>query len=216
MINLNRALAHLQKDTKFRAHIKRLPRPTFDRRGADNKKTEPFRALAESIVYQQLSGKAAATIFKRVTVLFSDSVLTPKKLLLLKDSQLRAAGLSMQKLSYLQDLARKFEDGTINPKKFATQSDEEIREHLIAVKGIGRWTADMFLMFYLHRPDVFPTGDLGIQKGFQKLHNMKRLPKVLHMERLAKPWSPWRSVAARYLWLIQDTPVPSKGKSKKK
>ena len=215
MIDFNRALTHLQKDTKFRRHIKRLPRPTFTRRGADNKATEPFRALAESIVYQQLSGKAAATIFKRVTALFSNNVLTPKKMLQLNDSALRKAGLSMQKLSYLQDLARKFEDGTINPAKFAKQSDEEIRQHLIAVKGIGPWTADMFLMFYLHRPDIFPVGDLGIQKGFQKLFGMSRLPKARHMERLSLLWSPWRSVAARYLWLIQDEPAPNKKPKKK-
>ena len=102
------------------------------------------------------------------------------------------------------DLFSKFEDKTINEKGLEVWSDDEIREHLIAVKGIGKWTAEMFLMFYLHRADVLPTGDLGIQKGFKRLFNMRDLPSPEKMEKLAKNWSPYRTVASRYLWMIAD------------
>ena len=122
----------------------------------------------------------------------------------LTDEAIRATGISSQKLSYLKDLAKKFVDKTINEKGLETWSDDEIREHLIAVKGIGRWTADMFLIFYLHRSDVLPTGDLGIQNGFMKLFKMRTRPSVEKMEKLARDWSPYRTVASRYLWNIQD------------
>lgn len=118
--------------------------------------------------------------------------------------KLRKAGLSGQKATYIKDLSKKFLDGTINPKLFREMTDEAIREHVIAVKGIGRWTADMFLMFTLHRPDVLPTGDLGIQKGMQKLFGMKSLPAPSTMERLAEPWRPYRTIACHYIWRLAD------------
>ena len=166
---------------------------------------DPFYALCESIIFQQISGKAGDAILGKFLLLFRAKHPTPKTLLALPEDKLRAAGISPQKLSYLRDLAQKFEDNTINHKGLEEWNDDEVREHLIAVKGIGKWTADMFLMMYLQRPDVLPTGDLGIQKGFQKLFNLRSLPSPEKMEKLAKPWQPYRTVACRYLWDMQDT-----------
>lgn len=167
---------------------------------------EPFQALCESIIYQQLSGKAAATILKRFVALFPGKKFpTPQDVLKIKTEKLRAAGLSGQKASYLKDLAAKFKDGTIDPKLFNKMSDEEIIEHVAAVKGIGEWTAQMFLMFTLHRPDVLPTGDLGIQKGFKMLFNLRALPSPAQMEKLARPWVGHRTLACMYLWRLVDS-----------
>lgn len=197
-VDIQKALRHLKKDDKMRLIIAKNPKPTFTRgRGA-------YVALVRSIIYQQLSGKAARTILKRFLALYGAHP-TPQAVLSTSQSVLRGAGLSKQKIEYLYDLSRKFEDGTIQPRKFRSMSDEEIREHLIAVKGVGRWTADMFLMFFLNRPDVLPTGDLGIQKGFQKLFKLKKLPNAKSMERLAKPWEPYRTVASWYLWRVADS-----------
>lgn len=199
MKSLEEALRHLKKDEQFKVVIKNYPAPVF------KKTRNVYGALIRSIVYQQLSGKAAGTILKRFLDLFEGpSYPKPEELLKVNTATLREVGLSGQKVSYIQDLSTKFLDGTIQPKKFKGMSDEEIREHLIAIKGIGRWSADMFLMSSLHRPDVLPTGDLGIQKGFKKLFALKTLPSVTQMERLAKPWQPYRTVASMYLWRIAD------------
>ena len=128
-----------------------------------------FVSLARSIIYQQISGKAAASIEKKFLALFKGKKFPkPEDVLKLSDTQFQGSGISPQKRTYLRDLANKFLDKTISPKKFPKMSDEEIREHLIAVKGIGRWTADMFLIFALTRQTVLPVGDLAIRKGFQK------------------------------------------------
>ena len=203
-IDLAKAMRHLRKDARLAPHLKRLPKPIFERKTSHGKAADPFYALTESIVYQQLSGKAAGTIYGRFLTLFPKKKPTPKALLKLTDEAIRATGISSQKLSYLRDLAQKFEDKTINEKGLETWSDEVVRAHLVAVKGIGRWTADMFLIFYLNRSDVLPTGDLGIQKGFMKLFNMKKMPTPERMEKLARAWSPHRTVVSRYLWMIQD------------
>jgi len=203
-IDLKKAARHLQKDERLAPFIKKFPHPVFERKTSNGKAADPFYALTESIVYQQLSGKAASTIYGRFLTLFRAKRPTPKALLALPDTDIRNTGISTQKLSYLKDLALKFEDKTINEKGLEVWSDDEIREHLIAVKGIGKWTAEMFLMFYLHRADVLPTGDLGIQKGFKRLFNMRDLPSPEKMEKLAKNWSPYRTVASRYLWMIAD------------
>ncbi len=196
---LTSALKHLRKDVNLSSAIKRNPKPDF--KPARN----VYEALVRSIVYQQLSGKAAATILRRFLELFPGTGY-PKPEVVLKTNivKMRGAGLSGQKTEYIKDLSSKFLDGTIEPKKFKKMSDEEIREHLIAVKGIGRWSADMFLMFALNRPDVLPTGDLGIRKGFQKLYKLKSLPDVKKMEYLAESWRPYRTVASWYLWRIAD------------
>jgi len=164
-----------------------------------------FQSLAEAIVYQQLSGKAADTILKRFIALFPKTKFpTPEQVLKIKVEKLRGAGLSGQKTSYLKDLALKFKDGTINPKLFAKMSDAEITEHVVAVKGIGEWTAQMFLMFTLHRPDILPTGDLAIQKSMQRLFKLRAKPSPKQMEKLARVWAGHRTLACMYLWRLMD------------
>ena len=164
-----------------------------------------FQSLCESIIFQQLSGKAAGTILARFVALFPKKKFpSPEDVLKIETEKMRSAGLSGQKASYLKDLAAKFKDGTIDPKLFPKMSDAEIIEHVVAVKGIGEWTAQMFLMFTLARPDVLPTGDLGIQKGFQKLFALRNRPSPKQMEKLAANWQGHRTVACMYLWRLQD------------
>ncbi len=195
---LSAGLKHLKGDEKLCAVILRHPDPEIGREGT------VFEALCRAIVYQQLSGKAAATIYGRFALLFPKKVPTPKLLLKRERESLRAAGLSNQKTDYLYDLSRKFDEGFITPEKFPDMTDEEIREHLVAVKGIGVWTADMFLMFTLGRPNVLPTLDLGIKKGFQKLYGLKSLPDDKKMQKLAKSWHPYCTIASWYLWRLAD------------
>lgn len=162
-----------------------------------------FHSLAESILYQQLNGKAAATIFKRFTDAAGDP-LTPEGILALSDAQMRAVGLSKQKTSYLRDLAEKTKAGLLEFDKLPTLSDPEVIEHLVQVKGIGVWTAHMFLMFTLRRPDVLPTGDYGVQMAMKKHYRKRKLPKAKDMEKIAKCWAPYRSIACWYLWRSLD------------
>ena len=162
-----------------------------------------FASLAEAIVYQQLHGKAAATIFKRLTDL-AGLPLTPGGVLKLSEEQMRAVGLSKQKLTYLRDLAAKTQAGELDFLKLPDLPDEEVIKHLTQVKGIGVWTAHMFLMFSLRRTDVLPTGDLGIQMAVKKHYRKRKLPKPKDMEKIAKCWSPYRSVACWYLWRSLD------------
>ena len=196
---ITKAIAHLKRDKSLKKIIEKSPCPKFTSGG------DPFEALVRSIIFQQLSGKAAGTILGRFRALFRMKTPTPKAVLKLESTKFKSVGISGQKAAYLKDLAEKFLDGTIDPSHFHEMTDEAIRQHLIAVKGIGRWTADMFLMFTLHRPDVLPTGDLGIQKGFQKIFKLKKLPDVKKMERLALSWSPFRTIACWYLWRAVDT-----------
>jgi DNA-3-methyladenine glycosylase II len=167
-----------------------------------------FHSLAQAIVYQQLHGKAAATIFKRLTDLAGDP-LQPKRILALREAQLRAAGLSRQKLGYLRDLAAKTHSGELNFAGLPALSDAEVIEQLTQVKGIGVWTAHMFLMFALRRPDVLPTGDLGIQMAIRKHYRKRKLPKPKQMEQIARTWAPYRSVACWYLWRSLDIKTPN-------
>ena len=198
---MEESIKHLSRDKHLGAFIKRHG-PIEHRR---EHSTDAFQSLAEAIVYQQLSGKAAATILKRFVALFPKKKFpSPEDVLKIKVEKLRGAGLSGQKAAYLKDLAAKFKDGTINPKLFPTMSDAEIVEHVVAVKGIGEWTAQMFLMFTLARPDVLPTGDLGVQKGFQKLFGLKKKPSPKQMQKLAESWAGHRTVACMYLWRLLD------------
>jgi DNA-3-methyladenine glycosylase II len=162
-----------------------------------------FHSLAESILYQQLNGKAAATIFDRFVALAGDP-LTPEGILKLSDAQLRGVGLSKQKSSYLRDLATKTASGLLDFTKLAEMPDAEVIEHLTQVKGIGVWTAHMFLMFTLRRPDVLPTGDYGIQAAMKKHYRKRKLPKPKEMEKIARAWAPYRSIACWYLWRSLD------------
>jgi DNA-3-methyladenine glycosylase II len=193
---LSSALTHLSLDPKLTGLIAKYPKQKFE------KDRDPFEALCRAIVGQQLSVKAAATIYARFRALYTE--LNPKAVANTKLETFRSVGLSQQKASYVVDLAHKFIDGTIDPTRFKKMTDDEIRAHVVAVKGIGRWTADMFLMFTLHRPDILPTGDLGIQKGMQKLFKLKTLPTPEKMEKLAEPWRPYRTVACRYVWNSLD------------
>jgi DNA-3-methyladenine glycosylase II len=162
-----------------------------------------FHSLAEAIVYQQLNGKAAVTIFKRFAALAGEP-LTPEGILKLSDAQLREVGLSKQKSAYLKDLSAKTRDGLLDFERLVELSDDEVIQHLTQVKGIGVWTAHMFLMFSLRRPNVLPTGDYGVQVAIKKHYKKRKLPKPLIMEKIAKPWAPYRSVACWYLWRSLD------------
>jgi DNA-3-methyladenine glycosylase II len=162
-----------------------------------------FHALAESILYQQLNGKAAATIFDRFTALAGDP-LTPQGILKLTDEQMRGVGLSRQKTAYLRDLSEKTKAGLLEFERMPEMSEDEVIQHLTHVKGIGVWTAHMFLMFTLQRPDILPTGDYGVQAAIKKLYKKRKWPKPAVMQKIAKPWSPYRSIACWYLWRSLD------------
>jgi len=162
-----------------------------------------FHSLAEAIVYQQLNGKAAVTIFKRFAALAGEP-LTPEGILQLTDEQLRKVGLSKQKSAYVKDLAAKTAAGLLDFSQLPEMPDEEVIKHLTQVKGIGVWTAQMFLMFTLRRPDVLPTGDYGVQAAIKKHYKKRQMPKPHIMEKIARPWIPYRSIACWYLWRSLD------------
>ncbi|MGO9129722.1 MAG: DNA-3-methyladenine glycosylase family protein [Terriglobales bacterium] len=162
-----------------------------------------FHALAEAILYQQLNGKAAETIFNRFSALAGDP-LTPQGILKLTDAEMRGVGLSRQKTAYLRDLADKTRAGLLEFERLPELTDQEVIAHLTQVKGIGVWTAHMFLMFSLRRPDILPTGDYGIQAAIKKHYKKRKWPKPAVIEKIAKPWAPYRSIACWYLWRSLD------------
>ena len=170
---------------------------------------EPLVMLCRSIVYQQLSGKAAGTIMMRFLGLYNPEALTPEALLRTTDDTLRGIGLSRQKITYLKDLATQIQDGALQLAMLPMHSDAEVMHQLMGVKGIGRWTAEMFLIFALGRLDVFPVGDLGIRKAMQRAYGYKRLPAPVTMHRHARKWIPYRTIATWYLWRSLDVAVPS-------
>ena len=170
------------------------------------KLVRPFDALAESIAYQQLSGKAAATIFGRVRALYPRRKwFSPELVLATPDERLRAAGLSRSKTAALKDLAAKTLDGTV-PTRAALErmSDEEIIVRLTSVRGIGRWTVEMLLLFDLGRLDVWPVDDYGVRKGYAKTFGKKELPKPKELFAIGEKWRPYRSVVAWYFWRALD------------
>lgn len=158
-----------------------------------------FASLVEAIISQQLAGAAADAILHRFKKLYP-AFPKPAQILQTKNSELRSVGLSKMKIEYLKDLARKIEDGEIMIKALSKMSDEEVIERLTRVKGIGRWTAEMFLIFSLGRQDVFPVGDLGLRKGVQKAFSLQEMPKPKEVEKIGMRWKPYRSVATWYLW----------------
>ena len=195
---MRKAVAHLKKaDPVLCAIIERL--------GPCRMEFGPpeFHSLAEAIVYQQLNGKAAVTIFKRFAALAGEP-LTPEGILKLSDAQMRSVGLSKQKSAYLKDLAAKTKEGLLDFSKLPEMPDEDVIKHLTQVKGIGVWTAQMFLMFTLKRANVLPTGDYGVQAAIKKHYRKRKLPKPHVMEKIAKCWEPYRSVACWYLWRSLD------------
>lgn len=165
---------------------------------------EFFESLVESIVSQQLSVKASDTIYGRVLALGGGKLLPPVELLAVPEETLRKAGLSGQKARYIQDLCTKVVDGRVVLTDLEKLGDEEVIERLRLVKGIGRWTAEMFLMFRLGRPDILPVADLGIQQGMRKLYKMRDVPTPEKMEKVAKKWRPYRSIACWYLWRVHE------------
>ena len=192
-----RALA--RKDPVMAALIRSRPKVFLARRG------EPFVTLARAIVGQQISVKAAQSVWDRVVT--CAGAVTPEGVLLKKPSELRACGLSDRKTEYIVDLARRFADGLVHPYRWPEMSDEDVIADLVQVRGIGRWTAEMFLIFSLLRPDVFPLDDLGLQKGIRGAYFRNRRIALKTMAKLGETWRPWRSVATWYLWRSLD-PLP--------
>jgi len=195
---MRKAVLHLKKsDPVLRAIIERVGPCRMEFGPAE------FASLAEAIVYQQLNGKAAVTIFKRFAALAGEPI-TPDGILKLTDDQLRSVGLSKQKSAYLKDLAAKTASGLLDFSRLPQLPDEEVIEHLTQVKGIGVWTAHMFLIFSLQRPNVLPTGDYGVQMALKKHYKKRKLPKPKDMEKIASAWEPYRSIACWYMWRSLD------------
>jgi DNA-3-methyladenine glycosylase II len=170
-------------------------------RMADRQRKDHLSALVGSIVSQQLSTKAAATIFGRFVALFPEQHIPSAEAIdALDDARLRGVGLSGQKVSYLRDLCARICDGRLQLDELETLPDEAVIERLTAVKGFGRWTAEMFLMFRLHRPDVLPAGDLGIVNAIQRLYKLRKKPDAKRVLKMGDAWKPYRSVASWYLW----------------
>ena len=198
------AIRHLKKSDPVMAEIIERVGPCRMTFG------EPtFHALAEAILYQQLNGKAAVTIFNRFTALAGDP-LTPEGILKLTEAQMRGVGLSRQKTAYLRDLAEKTKAGLLEFERLPELPEEEAIAHLTQVKGVGVWTAHMFLMFTLQRPDILPTGDYGVQAAIKKHYKKRKWPRPAVMEKIAKPWAPYRSIACWYLWKSLDVKTVGK------
>jgi DNA-3-methyladenine glycosylase II len=196
-LRAKRALA--RRDPVMARIMREHPKVFLMRRG------EPFLTLARAIVGQQISVKAAQSVWDRLVACVGD--VTPQGVLLKERKLLRACGLSDRKTEYIADLAQHFVDGAIHQHRWPQMPDEEIIAELVAVRGIGRWTAEMFLIFNLLRPDVFPLDDLGLQKGIRMSYFKGRKVSLRTMKRLGETWRPWRSVATWYLWRSLD-PVP--------
>lgn len=201
MATLSKQTEHLKKDKRLKKVI--------DAVGTikNSKQEDLYFSLIRAIVSQQLSVKAAATIFARFLQLFKDQYPHPKEVLKIKDETLRAAGLSYQKASYLKNIAQFSIEKTLDYAKLKSMKDDELVEYLVQIKGVGRWTVEMLLMFSLGREDVFPKDDLGIQNGIKKLYNIEPLNKkdlFTQMEVIAEKWKPYRTLASKYLWRYKD------------
>ena len=206
---MGEAEVHLSKVCKRFAKIvpNHAPYPT-----TFEKKKDPYRSLVRSVVYQQLSGKAAGTIHGRMIALFPDKDHPdPEDLIEAPPELLRTAGLSRQKIAAIKDVAQKRIDGIIpEARKLSRMGNEEIIERLTAARGVGRWTVEMYLMFTLGRPDVLPVDDLGVRKGAEKLYRRDCTPKELG--KYGERWAPFRSAAAWHLWRLLDTQTPEQSK----
>src|SRR5579863_4498279 len=196
---MRKALNHLKKaDPVMGSIIERVGAYKIEYR-------EPvFQTLVRSIVYQQLHGKAAATIFGRLQAAAKADPLTPESILKLRPQRMRAVGLSPQKLSYIRELARLTRDGEVDFEHCLALEDAAVIEHLTRVKGVGVWTVHMFLIFALRRHDVLPTGDFGVRAAMKKAYGLAEMPKPAEMERIAAAWRPYCSVASWYLWRSLD------------
>ncbi len=196
---MRKALNHLKKSDPVMASI-------IERVGPYKiQYREPvFQTLVRSIVYQQLHGKAALTIFTRLKEAAKADPITPESILKLRPQRMRKLGLSQQKMSYIRELARMTRDGEVDFEGCNALEDAAVIEHLTRVKGIGVWTVHMFLIFALRRHDILPTGDLGVRAAIKKAYGLEELPKPDEMERIAAPWRPYCSVASWYLWRSLD------------
>lgn len=191
------AAKHLAKrDKVLRKLVKAFPQADLVSRG------DAFQTLARSIVGQQISVKAASSIWNRFATLAGK--MTPANVAALADVSLRGCGFSGQKVAYVKDLARRFDSGEVKPRRWGRMDDEAIIEELIEVKGIGRWTVEMFLIFHLRRPDVLPVDDLGLRRAMERLYNEGEPLTKGEMRTLGEPWAPYRSVATWYLWRSLD------------
>jgi DNA-3-methyladenine glycosylase II len=183
--------------------------PEIDRRGS---RPDPWEALARAIVGQQLSTRAAASIWNKLLAIFGGRMPRPEQLLRRRRATLLKAGLSNAKVEYLRDLATRVKDGRLDLRRLKDLSDEDVCAELAQVKGIGRWSAEMFLIFHLGRHDVISAGDLGIRRAIQIAYGMNDLPGPEEIDRIAEPWRPHRTLAGLYLWRslantpVQDTP----------
>jgi len=195
---MKKALQHLQQDPVMRTIIERVGPYTMEFR-------EPrFSTLVRSIVYQQLSGKVASVILQRLIDALPGGEMTPQNILRLRPDRMRKLGLSRAKTEYIRDLARLTAKGEVVFDSLPGLDDNAVIEHLTRVKGIGLWTAHMFLMFALQRPNVLPVGDLGVRSAIRKAYGLEALPTAREIEQLAQPWHPYCSVAAWYLWRSLD------------
>jgi DNA-3-methyladenine glycosylase II len=168
---------------------------------------DPFSALVRTIVGQQLSTKAAATIHGRLIALMPAGIATPQAIATLGDAQLRQVGLSRQKSAYLRDLAAKSVSGELHLDSLSEMTDEQVIEAITKVKGLGRWSAEMFLMFRLRRPDVLPVDDLGIVNAIHRLYKLRKKPSADRIRKMGETWRPYRTVACYYLWRsLENTP----------
>ena len=191
------AKTHLaKKDKVLRKLMKAYPDAQLNTRG------NPFQTLARSIVGQQISVKAAQSIWDRFAA--AAGKVDPTSVAALPDERLRACGFSGQKAKYMKDLARHFDEGLVTPRRWKSMEDEKIIEDLVRVKGIGRWSAEMFLLFYLMRPDILPVGDLGLQRAMERHYNDGEPLTKDEMREIARPWSPWSTVGTWYLWRSLD------------
>lgn len=208
--DLDAAAAHLRKrDRKFGRWIDRIGPLEVGERW--RKPFDTTDSLARAILYQQLSGKAAATIVGRVEVAIGSKKLHADTLGRIDDAALRACGVSGNKTLALRDLAARAARGEVpGPREMATMADHEIVERLTAVRGIGRWTVEMMLMFQLGRPDVLPVDDLGVRKGAQLLDRQDDMPKPKELAARGEKWGPYRTLAGLYLWRIADFAAPAK------
>ncbi|MGH9522895.1 MAG: DNA-3-methyladenine glycosylase family protein [Terriglobales bacterium] len=212
---MKKAVEHLKSaDPVMKAIIEQVGPPKIPRRDAT------FAAVARSIAFQQLNGKAATTIFERLLTQCAAcnggdgtkisgiwAAVTPEAILSLSDDQMRAIGFSRAKASYLRDLAEKTRAGVLNFEELPKMSDSSVIEHLTQVKGIGVWSAQMFLMFALHRPDVMPTADFGLNNAIRRAYRKRAMPKPKQVLRVSEPWRPYRTVASWYLWRSLDVKI---------
>ncbi len=203
-----KAIAHLRASDPILSQLIDAAGPLPDAREGRPERDDHYGALVRAIVGQQLSVHAARAIYGRLSARFEDRPPTPREIIEDDPQELRSVGLSRAKVEFLRSLAEHVLDGRLELERFGDLPDEQVIEELVAVKGLGTWTAHMFLMFHLERPDVLPVGDLGIRRAMERAYRLDELPGSAVMERIAEPWRPQRTLACRYLWRsLQNEPV---------